>query len=150
MSTTSGTISALDGAGGPFNLRSQQAQNGSTYSQAFQTALEYGGSVAVAPQANTALASGSVLKPGAGTLFALNMNATETGYFMLVDSASIPASGSVSPLRVWYFDSSTLATLDKTFQPPLSLASGIAVLFSSSGPFTFTPATAAQIAGEVA
>lgn len=147
MSTTQTNIPALNGAGAAITVRSEQASDSSL---ALHTVPEYGGAAALSPVANASLSNGAVLKASAGTLFALNMNATESGYFMLLDAASVPANGAVAPKRVWWFDATTQQTLDKTFTPPLAMATGITVAFSSTGPFTLTAATAAQIAGEVA
>ncbi len=69
---------------------------------------------------SSALENSHVLKLTPGTLFTLRVNAILTGYVMLFDANSVPVDGAVAPRATWFFDSQTMATIDKTFNAPLA------------------------------
>lgn len=104
----------------------------------------------VAPIASPSLEASRVLKGSAGTLYALQVNATQTGYAMLFDATAAPADGAVAPLKVWFVNNATQETIDKTFSPPLAMQNGITVVFSTDGPFTKTEAASAHFSAEIA
>jgi hypothetical protein len=104
----------------------------------------------VAPVANTAISSGLVMKASACLVFAVNLNATDTGWFMLLDATAIPADGAVSPVKAWQFQASQPQTIDVRFDPPLAMTNGAVLVFSSSGPFQKTASAVALMSGEVA
>lgn len=105
--------------------------------------------VAIAPAANTSLASSKVLKNSAGNLYGLTLGATTVaGYFMLFNATTLPADGAVTPVKAWPV--TTNQALELSFNPPLRLGTGIVVGFSSntSTPFTLANSATAFIDGE--
>lgn len=100
----------------------------------------------------TAAESCRVLKASAGNLYSLRVSiAATTGYIMVFDATSAPVDGAVTTLAIpavrvvsdgtsgWYADS---------FNPPMRMATGITVCFSSTGPFTKTASATAAISGQ--
>lgn len=94
-----------------------------------------------------------VLKASAGNLYNVRVSiAATTGYVMVFDAASAPSDGAVTTLAIpavrvvsdgtsgWYADD---------FTPPMRMATGITVCFSSTGPFSKTASATAAIAGQV-
>lgn len=104
----------------------------------------------IAPVFSTAYEAAHVLKSIPGTLYALQANYTDSGWVLLLDATAIPADGAVVPVKAWQVSSARASTLDRTFNPPLAMAHGIVLVFSSTGPFTKTGNPVAQFSGEVA
>lgn len=105
--------------------------------------------IAIAPAANSALASSKVLKASAGNLFSLNVAATTvSGYVLLFNATSLPGDGAVTPVRAWALNAGQTAEFG--FDPPLRLGTGITVGFSSNTttPFTLAASATAFISGE--
>lgn len=101
----------------------------------------------------TSAESCRVLKASAGNLYSLRVSiAATTGYVMVFDAASAPVDGAVTTLAIpavrvvsdgtsgWYADD---------FSPPMRMATGITVCFSSTGPFSKTASATAAIEGQV-
>lgn len=109
--------------------------------QAQNAGLGYG-------QPSTALEGSRVLKPGAGQLSSLQVNSTGTALFvMLIDAATVPADGAVTPAKVWQL--AINSTLSITYaDAPLILINGITVVCSSTGLFTKTASATCMISGE--
>jgi hypothetical protein len=102
--------------------------------------------------ASTVLENAHVLLGAAGQLFALQANPISSGFIMLFDATTVPADGPVTPRKVWFFSDTSQGTIDKTFNPPLQMAAGAVVVFSSgANAFTkTTPGTgSAQFSAEV-
>lgn len=105
------------------------------------------GYVPVLPVPTGVATTALVLKNAAGSLFGLSATAGATaGYLMLVDAATTPAAGAVAPKRVWQLAAGQ--TLEVGFPMPLKMVSGAVLLFSSTGPYTYTASNAAFMAGE--
>lgn len=101
--------------------------------------------------ATTALAANLVIAAYPCALANIQANTTTVGgYVMLFDSATVPADGAVVPIRIWQVPgSSTLPP--QTFNPPLSMANGAALAFSSNAnQFILTSSATAFLAGELA
>lgn len=102
--------------------------------------------------ASTALENSHVLLGAAGQVFSLQANPIASGYVMLFDATSVPADGAVTPRKVFFFNGASQSTIDKTFNPPLQMAAGAVVVFSTgASPFTkTTPGSgSAQFSAEV-
>jgi hypothetical protein len=98
---------------------------------------------------STALESSRLLKAGAGRVLSVHLNATDSGWFMLLDAIAAPADGPITPKKAWQFQASAPATIDVRFDPPLIVNNGAVLVFSSTGPFTKTSLAAAMFSGEV-
>lgn len=110
-------------------------------------------STSVAPSTAVATAeSCRVLQASATNVYSVTVAiAATTGYVMIFNAASAPVDGAVSPawpaIRVVSDGTSGWAALQ--FNPPLRLATGATVCFSSTGPFTKTASATAAIGGQV-
>lgn len=83
-----------------------------------------------------AAGTSQVVKAVPCNLYGLNVTPSAAGYAMLFDAAAAPADGAVAPRRVWAMQGNT--TLELEFSPPLRMAVGAVLVFSSTGPFVKT------------
>jgi hypothetical protein len=160
MASTTTSVQAFDALGGrqAFKVEQDTTSGALTPHHAIEAdGLPVGAAhpmpvagVAVAPVASATIEAAHVLKSSAGTIYALQANATQSGYVMLFDSSTVPADGAVTPIKAWFFSSAAQATIDKSFNPPLAMHNGIIVVFSTTGPFVKTAAASAQFSAEVA
>ena len=155
--TTQVNVAGQDGGGKPITLRAEQANDNSL---AMHQVPEVGGAAvdatnpmpvsppAAATVCNAVAANSLVLKAAPGTLFAVNLNASGPGYFLLFDAVTAPAQGACSPRKAWAFSGDTI---DVTFNPPLAMVQGAVLVFSTTGPFVNTAPGAAQalFSGEI-
>lgn len=103
---------------------------------------------ALVPSVNNALGASRVLKGSAGNLYGYNVVAGATaGYIMLIDSATVPADGAVTPKICLPLAAN--AGTERSFSTPIRFSTGIVIVFSSTGPFTKTESATAFIGGEV-
>jgi len=100
------------------------------------------------PKATKVASSALVLKAQGGVLRSLNVVAgASAGFAMLIDAAAEPANGAVTPKRVWPIAAN--GSLDTKFQEVgLQCRDGVVIVFSTTGPFTYTASATAFIAGE--
>lgn len=115
------------------------------------TAAAPSSSVGAAPSSGqTAVAAGSlILKASAGNLYGYDVcSGASAGYLMVFDSATVPADGTVTPKRVHAIAAN--ASLSRSFNPPIRCASGITLVFSTTGAFTKTISATAFLAGDYA
>lgn len=141
----SSNVRLIDPATG-LAYRAGGAADASGNSTAVQTASS---SASIAPSAGqTAVAAGSlILKASAGNVYGYEVCAgASAGYLMLFDSATVPADGTVTPRRVHAIAAN--ASLSRSFNPPLRCATGITLVFSTTGPFTKTISATAFLAGD--
>ena len=102
---------------------------------------------ALTPVATSAAASSLVLKASAGNLLSLACAPTATGYLMLFDATSAPADGAVAPK--WVQPVFANGGASWSWSNPMSFATGVVAVFSSTGPFTKTASATAFISGQV-
>lgn len=108
--------------------------------------------VALAPVVSSALEKSHILSAVACSLVELDVyvDATTDGYIMLLDSATVPADGTVAPKKFWKI------VLDSQLQYspkyPLKFINGCVVVFSTTGPLikTTTTTTHAFFSGQMA
>ncbi len=104
-----------------------------------------------APVVSSALESNHVLKSSAGILRGFQANivtcATAPCWVLVFDATSLPGDGAVTPKK-WYqvIQNQTLAV---GYSPPLSMATGITLGCSTSGPFTLAATVQCTFSGEV-
>lgn len=89
--------------------------------------------------------SSLVLKAGPGNLFGVCATSNTAGYLMLFDAVAAPANGAVQPKKVWAIGAG--GSFAMSCDIPLSMAVGITLVFSSTGPFNKT-ATPCFMSGE--
>lgn len=94
----------------------------------------------------TTVAAGSLIaKASAGNCYGFNVVAgASAGYFMLFNSATVPADGTVTPFRVYVVAAN--ASLAVSWDTPRRFGTGIVGVFSTTGPFTKTISATAFIA----
>ena len=102
---------------------------------------------ALASVATSVAASSLVLKGSAGNLFSLMATATVSGWLLLFDATSAPADGTVTPK--WAYPILAGGALNMAWLNPLVFATGVTVVFSTTGPFTKTASATAFISGQV-
>lgn len=103
---------------------------------------------ALAAVSSTAAESSHILKSSAGTIYSLTVTTGATaGYVLVFNATSAPSDGSVTPSDC--VSVSAGASTGITWSPPLSLSTGITVVFSSSGCFTKTASATAFFSGQV-
>lgn len=102
---------------------------------------------AVAPSSSitTAVSGGVVAKASAGNFYGANLTTGgSAGFFLLFDSTSVPADGAVTPARCYTVAAN--ATLAVSANPPIRLATGITMVFSTTGCFNKTISATAFMA----
>lgn len=104
-------------------------------------------SVVANPAVKTTAASQSVvIKAAAGNLYGWNaVSGASAGYVMIFDSATAPVNGAVTPNIVMAMAANT--SLDIDYSAPRRFASGITMVFSTTGPYTLTLSATAHLAG---
>jgi len=97
----------------------------------------------------TTVASGSLIcKASAGNLYGYNaVSGASAGYLMFFDSATVPADGTVTPKLVIALAANASVQADRDI--PIRFATGIVMVFSTTGPFTKTISATAFLAGDV-
>lgn len=156
--TTQIAVSGQDGAGNPVTIRADQNVDNSI---AFRHSLEVGGAavstanavpvsgVPMASVVSSGLEPSHILKVGAGTLYGFQASFTVSGWIMLFDATTAPVDGAVVPRKVWQVSAAQSQTLDKAFNPPLAMAAGAVLVFSTTGPLTKTASASAYFSGEI-
>lgn len=92
------------------------------------------------------VACASILVTGAHNLYGLGFESTVTGWLLIYDATSCQANGTVTPKRYYsYTTANVTQTVSWGALPAAAFATGIAVCFSSTGPFTATASTTAGI-----
>ncbi len=100
------------------------------------------------PIASSQMESAHRLCAAPCSVLSLNLNAVQTGWFMLLDLPSIPIDGAVAPVKAW--QAQLWKTIDVTFDPPLAMTNGAIVVFTTDQtPFVLTSSPVAMISGEI-
>jgi hypothetical protein len=115
-------------------------------------AITASSSISLTPVFSSAGENSHQFKASAGNLYAFECTNTSSlnGFVLLTDGSSVPADGAVLPERCYTMPSA--ATLMRGFDPPMAFATGINIMFSTTGPFTkTTPASSNTcfFAGEI-
>lgn len=116
----------------------------------FSTTAPSSASGAAVTRTQTAAAAGSqVVKASAGNLYGYNVvSGASAGYLMIFDATSAPADGTVTPKLVEAIAAN--ASIQQNFRTPIRFATGITMVFSTTGPFTKTISATAFLAGDAA
>lgn len=94
------------------------------------------------------VACASTLVSGAHNLYGANFSATVAGWLLVYDSLTCGANGTVAPLRAYAYPTANLTATVSWGSAPLRFATGLALCFSTTGPFTATASTTAFIAAD--
>lgn len=90
-------------------------------------------------------ACASLLVSGAHNLYGAGFSSTATGWLLLEDATSCAANGTITPLRAYAYPTAGVTTTISWGDIPRSVATGIALCFSTTGPYTATASTTAFI-----
>jgi hypothetical protein len=102
---------------------------------------------AVARVQTAAVASSQIIKASAGNLYGYNIVAgASAGYLMIFDAVSAPVDGTVTPKLVEAIAAN--ASIQQSLRTPIRFATGITMVFSTTGPFTKTASATAFLAGD--
>lgn len=103
----------------------------------------------IAPSANTVVGGSRILKASAGNLYSVNVvSGASAGFVLIFDSATVPADGTVTPVKCMPLAANT--GIDLNFRSlPLAMTNGAVVVFSTSGCYSKTLSTTAFISGDV-
>lgn len=101
--------------------------------------------------ASTALGASLVLKASAGSLYMAYVTTGATGgWLLLIDATTAPAGGAtVAPRHAIQVPANSTTQVEYPFLTPEPFANGVVALFSTTGPFTFTPSATAFFKGVV-
>lgn len=143
--TIGGTVTANQGAPGssswPVNI--DQTTPGTTNGIVVGPAATVG----VSTQSCT-VACASTLISGAHALYGISGSATATGYIFVYDAASCAANGTVTPKKAFAYTVANSVIGISWGTIPMINSTGIAVCFSSTGPFTATASTTAFLSAD--
>lgn len=85
--------------------------------------------------------SSIILKAAPGNFYGATCTSTgSAGYLMLFDSAAAPVDGTVTPRKVWPVAAG--GGIEVGYMVPLRMDTGAVLVFSTTGPYTKTAATA--------
>lgn len=154
---TPGTIAIKDGTLTP---QTELATFDGSQRFAFQRALRVNGAPveagnplptrvpSVAPVASGGVEAGHVLNAAACSVAAIQANTgASSGWVFLLDANAIPGDGTLSNIKKWWQVQAN-TTIDRTFSPPLSMALGAVLVFSTTGPMIKTASATAVFSGE--
>lgn len=103
--------------------------------------------IGIAPVVTATAASSKVLKASAGNLYGYTgTSGASAGYFLVYDLTAAPSNGTVTPVDCVSVPATT--TIGVNYSPPLVMAAGATVAFSTTGCFTQTLSATAFISGE--
>lgn len=102
----------------------------------------------IVPQASTALESGRVLKASPGAFYAVTVDVgTTAGKLVVLDAPALPASGAtLTPTRCINAPASSTVSTNAADIPD-RMQTGIVVLFTTGGCFTYTPSATVTFSG---
>lgn len=107
-------------------------------------------SAAIAPISSSVAESSHVLKASAGNLYGLHVStAAASGYVMVFDATSAPGDGTVAPAMCMAIPVNSTLGISPGSNVPIAFATGITVVFSTTGCFTKTASATAFISGYV-
>jgi hypothetical protein len=94
------------------------------------------------------VACASTIISGAHALYSISGSATVTGYILVYDATSCAANGTVTPKKAFAYPVANYPIGISWGAIPMINATGIAVCFSSTGPYTATASTTAFLSAD--
>lgn len=116
---------------------------------AVATAPTSAGPAGIAPNTAAVAATSLIGKNAAGNVYGVNAVCPVAGFVMLLDSATVPTAGgaTVTPKKVWAVAAG--GSIEVGYYIPLKMAAGAVLVFSTTGPFTYTASSTAFLEMEV-
>lgn len=93
-------------------------------------------------------ACASTLISGAHALYGLTVNATVTGWVLVYDAPACSANGTVTPKKAYAYTAANASLGVSWSDIPMINATGIALCFSTTGPYTATASTTAFLSAD--
>jgi hypothetical protein len=106
-----------------------------------------GSSGPIYPVYTQTVSSSLIAKSQAGWFYSFNGTTSTTGYFLVFDSATVPADGTVAPLFCYSVAANT--TIATGLLNNVYMNNGIVIVFSTTGCFTKTASATAHISAQV-
>lgn len=104
----------------------------------------------ITPITSTTVESSHILKASAGNFYgACVTTGAVAGFMMVFNLTSAPADGAVTPVEWIQLAANSTACLSYGSGPPNAYATGITLVYSSTGPFTKTASATAAFVGRV-
>lgn len=139
---TSGTVNVrISQSAAPIQAPSQQSVTNSGVF-ATQDTLTPSATVGISTQSCT-VACASTIVSGAHSVYGISGSATVTGTILVYDATSCSANGTVTPKKAFAYTVANASIGISWADVPMINATGIAVCFSSTGPYTATASTTA-------
>lgn len=91
------------------------------------------------------VACASLIVSGAHNIYGAGFSSTATGWLLLEDATSCAANGTITPLRAYAYPTASVTQTLSWGDVPRSVATGMALCFSTTGPYTATASTTAFI-----
>jgi len=112
------------------------------------TAAPSSAATSAVSSAQTTVAAGSLIaKASAGNLYGVNATSgASAGYLLIYDSATVPADGTTTPKKTYVMAANSTIAFD--FDMPVRMASGIVLVFSTTGPFAKAISATAFLAAD--
>lgn len=99
-------------------------------------------STGVSTQSCTVACASTIVSGGHG-VYGISGSATVTGTILVYDATSCPANGTVTPKKAFAYTVANAPIGISWSDSPMVMGTGVAVCFSSTGPFTATASTTA-------
>lgn len=104
----------------------------------------------ITPITSPSVESNRVLKASAGNFYgACTTTGATAGFMMVFNATAAPADGAVTPVEWLQIAANSTGCLSYGSGPPNAYATGITVVFSSTGPFTKTASATAAFVGRI-
>lgn len=88
-------------------------------------------------------ACASTIVSGGHAVYGISASATVTGWVLVYDATSCPANGTVTPKKAYAYTAANSTIGISWSDSPMVVSTGVAVCFSTSGPYTATSSTTA-------
>lgn len=148
MQATGGTVGLVAGAAIVGKAGIDQTTDVTT--NGVEVAPTAGAAAGITPVVSASAEGSHVLKGSAGNLYSVYATSGATaGYLMVFNATSAPADGAVTPVQCMVVQANSTRGLTFNSGPPESYATGITVVFSSTGCFTKTVSATVFFHGSV-
>lgn len=105
---------------------------------------------AIAPVVSSAAEASHVLKASPGNLYGFHASTGATaGYILVYDATSAPSNGTVTPVMCMAIPATSTMGMSPGANMPILFATGITIVFSTTGCFTQTTSATAFFSGYV-
>jgi hypothetical protein len=140
--STIGTVTAVTTVTNPVGIKGADGSTISSASNPVPAVINPSATIGVTTQSCTA-ACASTLVSGAHSAYGISGSATVSGWILVYDAVACSANGTVTPKKAFAYTVANSTIGVSWADVPMVNATGIAVCFSSTGPYTATASTTA-------